>query len=366
MFSLLAITTSGYAATFSANITNITKDTVISDYPISVRLVNANNSRQKGTIREIEGRTNNDGFFKGEIETTAGKVLVAEVNYRGLEYLSKPTILNDNQQHYDLAVEVFEITSSHEEVSMPIRKMVITPLDERTLEVYDNLLINNSGNHTYVGTFNDGLDVTQVLNIPMPASYKLRGIQAGFTSAKIRTLGRAIVSQKEVRPGTSQISIRYIVVSDIGFFDLSLFSEKDTPEIQDMSLYFPVGNKWQVKPAILKSAGEEVWGNKNYRVWKGRPGSILRLKAYSPDYTGGFNFWYMAMIMGFLVAGICLLLAREKIKLWYLTQEEKKLKKLQTMLLRETDNQELTDYYQPLRLMLDSRLQEAKHIIKGE
>ena len=365
LFCLLAASNSGYAATFSANITNITKDAVVGDYPISVRLVHANNISKKGTIRKIEGRTNSDGFFAGEIEAPAGKVIVAEVNYRGLVYSSNPKFIKSNQQHYDLSVEVYEITSSHEKVSIPSRTMVLTPINEKTLEVYDSVQVNNSGNHTYVGTFNDELDLTQVLHIPVPESYRLREIQTGADSSKIRTLGRAIVSQKEVRPGTSQISMRYLVVSDIGFFDLSLFNQKDTPLVEELNLYFPVASKWHVKSATLKQAGEELFRNKKHWIWKGQPGSVLRLKAYGPTYTGGFNSWHITIILAFLVTGVCLFLTRKKISHWYITHEERKLEKLQTLLLRETDSQELTEYYQPLRLMLDNRLQEAKHIIKG-
>ena len=290
---------------------------------------------------------------------------MGEVNYRGLVYSSGPKFIQGKLQHYDLAVEVYEITSSHEEVSIPSRTMVITPTDERTLEVYESLQVNNSGNHTYVGTFNDELDLTQVLHIPVPESYRLREIQTGADSSKIRTLGRAIVSQNEIKPGTSQISMRYLVVSDIGFFDLSLFNQKDTPLVEELNLYFPVVSKWHVKSATLKQAGEELLRNKKHWIWKGQPGSVLRLKAYGPTYTGGFNFWHITIILAFLVAGVCLFLTRKKISHWYLNQEEKKLEKLQTLLLKETDSQELTEYYQPLRLMLDNRLQEAKHIIKG-
>jgi hypothetical protein len=365
LFCLLAVSTSGYAATFSANITNITKDAVVGDYPISVRLVDANKRRQKEAIREIKGRTDSDGLFVGEIEAPAGKVLMAEVNYRGLEYLSKLIFIKNNQQHYDLAVKVYEITSSHEEVSIPSRTMVLTPIDERTLEVYESLQVNNSGNHTYVGAFNDELDVTQVLHIPVPESYTLRGFEADGIPPKIRTLGRAIVSQNEIKPGTSQISMRYLVVSDIGFFDLSLFNQKDTPLVEELNLYFPVTSKWHVKPATLKLAGEELLRNKNHWIWKGQPGSVLRLKAYGPTYTGGFNFWHITIFLAFLITGVCLLLTRKKISRWYLIQEEKKLGRLQDIISKESDDQELAEYYQPLRQVLDRRFQEARHIIKG-
>jgi hypothetical protein len=364
-FGLLAVSTTVYGATFSAMITNNTKDVAVSEYPVSVRVVNTKNGRLQETIREREGRTNSEGLFVNKIDGTAGKVIVAEVNYRGFTYFSQPVIITDNQQHYDLAVEVYEITSSHADVSLPSRTMVISPIDERALEVYDSLEVKNSGDKIYVGAFNDELDLTQVLYIPVPESYMLKGFQAGGMSPRIRTLGRAIVSQHEIRPGSTQISMRYLVTSDIGFFNLSLFSQKDTPEAKELNLYFPVASEWQLKPARMKSAGEGALGTVNYQIWKGQPASAVRLKAYSPSYAGGFSFWHVTIIMAFLAAGIFLLLGRKKIKHWYLNQEDQKLKKLQAMLSKESDDQELAEYYQPFKLIFDSRIQETKHLTQG-
>jgi len=365
LFCFLSVATSGYGATFSVAVVNGSQKVILADYPVSVRVEKVNNGRLQETLQKKNGRTNSDGFFAGEIEAAAGKVLVAEINYRGIKYFSKPVIIDDKYQHYDLLVNGYEITSSHAEVSIPSRTMVVNPIDERTLEIYDSLQVINNGNNTYVGKFNDALDLTQVLHIPVPKDYTVRGYQAGGESPKMRTVGGAIVSQNEIKPGNSQISIRYLVVSDIGFFDLSLFSQKDTPEIQEINLYFPVASKWNVKPATLNPADKEMLGGKNYLVWKGQPGSALRLKAYGPGYAGGFNLWHGTIILAFLVTGVCLFLARKKIELWHLIQEEKKLKKLQAKLTEETDDHELADYYQPLRQVLINRLQEAQQIMKG-
>jgi hypothetical protein len=357
--------TAGYGATFSTTVLNGSKKVALNNYPITVRVMETSNGRRQETFREKSGRTDSDGIFSDEIETPAGKILVAEVNYRGIPYFSKSVFTDGKRQHYDLRVESYEITSSPADINIPSRTTVITPIDERTLEVFDSLQVTNSGNNTYVGNFNDDLDLTQVLHIPMPESYRLRSFQVDGMSPRARTLGRAIVTLNEIKPGKSQISIRYLVISDIGSFDLSLFSEKDTPEVEDLTLYFPAVSKWRLKPAALKQAGEEKLASTNYRKWKGRPDSVLRLKAYGPTYAGDFNFWHVTIILAFLVTGICLLLARKKINHWYLIQEEKKLGKLQTLISQEADNQELAEYYQPLRQILDNRIQETKHITQG-
>jgi hypothetical protein len=362
---LLSLATKAFGATFSTTVFNGSKKAVLPDYPVTVRITEKNNGRSQQTYSEQQGRTDSQGVFEGEITAPAGKIIIAEINYRGISYFSKPVITENKRRHYDLAVQGYEITSSHAEVGVPSRTMLITPKDEQTLEVYDSMQVINRGNSTYVGSFNDELDLSQVLHIPVPESYRLRGFQVSGQSPRIRTLGKAIVSQNAIKPGISQISMRYLVVSDIGFFNLSLFSQKDTPEVQEMNLYFPAASKWRVKPANLKPADQETLGNTTYQIWKGRPGSVLRLKTYSPAYIGGFNFWHVSIILAFLVAGSCLLLARKKINHWYLIQEEKKLKKLQNLIIRETDDQELAEYYQPFKLILDSRLQETKHITQG-
>ena len=201
-------------------------------------------------------------------------------------YLSNPAVTDNKRRHYDLVVEGYEITSSHGEIAIPSRTMVINPVDERTLEVFDSLLVINSSRRTYVGAFNDKLDLSQVLYLPVPESYRLNGFQAGTAVPRIRTLGRGIVSQNEVKPGESRIAMRYLVVSDTGFFDLSLFSEKDAPEVGALDLYFPESGNWRLKPAALKPAGRKTFDSTDYQIWQGSPGSVLRLKAYGPTYAG--------------------------------------------------------------------------------
>jgi hypothetical protein len=364
---LLFSATGSFGANFSATIFNGSKNTVLTDYPVTVRVTEKSRgpSSSRQTFSEFSGRTNSQGIFEGEISAPAGKIITAEINYRGIPYFSRPEITDDRRQHYALNVEGFEITSNYENVSIPTRTMTITPIDEKTLEVYDSLQVANSGDSTYVGAFNDEKDLSQVLYIPVPVGYRLRGIQTGADASKIRTLGRAIISQKEVKPGNNQITMRYLVVSDIGFFDLSLFSEKDTPGVEELNLYFPKSSNWSVKQSTLKQAGEETLRNTSYKKWKGKPGSVLRLKAYNSIYTGGFNFWHVSIILAFLATTLCLFLLRKKINHWYLRLEEKKLKRLQNLINSETEDQELAAYYQPLKLVLENRIQETNQTIKG-
>lgn len=366
LLCLLSIATRGFGATFSTTVLNGSQKNILPEYPVKVTVSERNKGSYQQIYSESNGRSGSNGIFTGEIDAPVGKILTAEINYRGITYLSKPQVIKGNRPHYDLDVEVYEITSSHADISIPSRTIIVTQVDDKTLEIYDSLQVINSGNTTYVGTFNDELDLSQVLHIPVPESYRLREIQTGADSSKTRTLGRAIVLQKEIKPGESQFSMRYLVLSDIGFFDLSLFSEKDTPEVEELFLYFPDSNKWKIKPSTLVQAGEKTFGSTNYRMWRGKPGSVLRLKAYSPAYTGGFNFWHIALILAFLLTGICLLLARKKISHWHLIQEGKKLTKLQAIISRETADKELADYYQPFNLILNSRIQKAKHFAKGK
>lgn len=366
LFFLLSWTTGSLAATFSVKVLNGTEQAVLSNYPVTVRIQETIDSRSKKILSAQEGRTDSRGIFDGEIPASAGNVLVAEINYRGIPYFSEPVTIGDGRQNYDLMVAGYEITSSHAKITIPSRTLMMTPIDERTLEVYDTLQVVNDGHNTYVGAFNDELDVSQVLNIPVPENYRLLGYQAGSPTPKIRMLGRAIVTQNEIKPGNGQILLRYQIFSDIGFFDLSMFSEKDVPEVGELNLYFPDSGKWRIKSNELLPAGQETFGSTVYKAWKGSPGPVLRLKAYGPAYGGGFNLWHLAIIVSFLVAVCCLLLSRHQISNWHLRYEERKLQKLRDLLVRGTGDPELRKYYQPFKLVLDNRIQETKQILKAE
>ena len=72
------------------------------------------------------------------------------------------------------------------------------------------------------------------------------------------------------------------------------------------------------------------------------------------------------MILAFLVAVTFLTLSRRKISHWHLKYEERRLKKLQSLIAGATEDREAKEYYQPFRAVLENRIQETKQLLKAD
>lgn len=326
---ILAVLFSGdaFAVTYEVDVRNITKGTALAEYPITVKALKLQAAGEPRLLGTSEARTDEKGFSRGPIEVPAGSSLVAEVTYRGVTYRSDPAAVSRPDETLNMTVPVYEITDSRDGVSIPSRRMVVLIKNDRMLEIFETFSVINTGKHAYVGKFNNELDMNQVLFVPMPRGYILSGF-SGYDRPRLRTSGRGIITQNEVLPGTNEINMRYYVQSDIGMFDLSLYAEKDAPETQMMTLFFPSSESWKLKPAGFRAAGSQVIGGKTYVAWTGKPGDVTRIKVYGPGYGGGFSVWHAAILVSFAASGVFLFFSRGNIRTWRLVREEKRLHKL--------------------------------------
>ena len=210
-----------------------------------------------------------------------------------------------------------------------------------------------------MGKFNDDLDVTQALYIPMPRGYVLEGLQ-GIPTTGIYTLSSSIVSKNDIKPGIHEANLYYRVSSDTGFFDFSLFTQKDAPETKYISLYFPKDKKWKIHTSSLKSAGEENIGNRTYSAWKGTADSVLRIKVYSPAYEGLISRWAISIILIFGVLLTVMYFCRTPIKLWHLKREKKRLESLLSGLNDTAGKNEVREEYQSFAGIIRGRLKEIE------
>jgi hypothetical protein len=363
LFLLLLSAVNSQAASFTVEVTNRTSDVVLSDYPIKVEVMAKKNNWSFSSLLKTEGRTDADGNFSGEIEAGVDTFLVARVYYRGIEYSSGMKPFSAKEELYNLKVPVYEITSSGDGVSITSRKLQIKIINEQTLEVSDNLQVENSNGKTFIGAFNNELDLTQVLQIPMPSGYRLKGYQAG-ESPKIKTFKGAIVTQNEIKPGTSSISMSYHLQSDIGSFDLSLFSAKDAPATEELALYYPLAADWRMKQKGLAAAGGVEFGSKTYSVFKGKPDPILHMTFLGPAYKGGLGAWHVMMLLAFSVSAASLFSARNYIRQRHLQREREKLVRLQEKLVKESQSEELKDFYRPIERVINNRILEINSEVK--
>jgi hypothetical protein len=254
-------------------------------------------------------------------------------------------------------VPVYDISDRKETIAITERSVTVVPRDERVIQVYEELKVENSGNTTYVGKFNDELDLTQVLHIPLPAGYSLNSLQ-GIPYSMTYTLGNALVTREDIKPGKHTLSIYYKLISDTGFFDLSMFSQKDAPEIRYLSLNFPQDKTWKIKLSGLKSAGEQIMGDKTFNTWKGIAGSVTHIKVYAPSYRSITLFWSALLIPIFGIALGTLYVCKVPVKQWYMKRERKRLKSILSDINEETAETGKDKFYRPFTNIITGRLKE--------
>ncbi|HEB02556.1 MAG TPA: hypothetical protein ENI12_04910 [Nitrospirae bacterium] len=344
------------AATFSVSVLNVTKQEALAKYPVKVSVGNKDsqgNFKPQGTV---ESQTREDGIAAGEINQAGASLVRAEVLYRGVHYRSEPVQMISGKEDYALQVSVYEITDVNSSVSIESRRMIILTKNARTLEIYETLVVSNKGKMTYVGRFDDELDMHMVLFIPMPWGYMLNGF-SGYDTQKVRTLGSGLTTQNEIIPGTNEISIHYYVQSDTGEFDLDLLTQKDAPEIDTFTLHFPKENAWKLKQSALSKSGEEYISKIPYVILKGMPGSALRLKVFGPTYKGGFGLWHVSIILSFVLAVITLFLSRASFRSLALAREEQRLQNLIEELDQESSDNDAYGKYAFMRQTIKKRME---------
>lgn len=345
-----------YAMPFRVTVTNVSKDEKLPNYPVSVKIVNPRPDGTFDAVKSLSFETNSAGFLEGTIDGSSGTAIVGELNYRGITYFSPLIGISKEEKKYSLDISVFEITDNMENVSISQRMMIASPVDASTIQVFEKLVIENTGDVSYVGKFNEELDLHQVLYIPIPQWYRLNQVQ-GFDVSKIFTYNRGIITQEGIIPGRREIILGYTVTSDTGFFDLTLVSQENSPHVKDLSFLFQKADGWNVRIPQFKLAGDEEFFGKSYSAWKGTAGSLVRIKIYGPEYKGLFGLWTIALVLASVAAIVSLYFGRNVIRLWHLRKENKRLVMILSRLKEEADNIDLGGYYLPYKQTLENRIE---------
>jgi hypothetical protein len=349
-----------HAVLLEVDVTNATNDKKLVSYPFTVKISSIDSQNRPHNPKTLKFQTGQDGGYESEIAVETGKMIEIEVNYRGISYYSRAGEVKDSTEKHSFNVPVYDISDKKENIIVSERNITLVPKNEGLVQVFEKLKIENSGSTTYVGKFNDELDVTQVLYIPMPRGYELTGLR-GITSSRVYTLSGGIVSKEEIKPGIHEIFMYYNVLSDTGFFDFSLFTQKDAPEIRFVSLYFPVEKKWKIKSSDLKSAGEQVFGNRSFNIWKGSVDSALRIKIYGPTYEGIISRWFISILLIFSVLLTVLYLCRSPIKMLHLKREKKRLETVLSGIKHEASGDKMRGDYLTFLQIIRGRLKEIEH-----
>jgi hypothetical protein len=353
-----------YAIPFRVTVTNVSKGEKLPNYPVNIKIVNPKTDGTFDTMKTLSFETDSTGFFEGTVDGSSGKGIIGELNYRGITYSSPFIRIEKGEKKYLIDLSVFEITDKMENVTISQGMIMASPLDDKTIQVFEKLTIENKGNFSYVGRFNEELDTHQVLYIPVPQWYRLTQVQ-GIDARKILTFNRGIITLEGIIPGQREIFLGYTVQSDTGSFDLTLLSQKDSPHLQELSFLFQKNDDWSVKIPRFTSAGDSEFFGKVYNTWKGKAGSKVTIKVYGPAYKGLFGLWTLASVLAVVVAITGLYFGKNMIRRWNLGNDDKRLEMILSRLKDEADQRDLRGYYLPFKQTLEKRLNEIKQRLSG-
>lgn len=348
-----------YAVTLKVDITNSTKGEKMASYPFSVKISGTDPRNKSEKPKTLEFNTGPDGVYETEIDVKKGAAIEVEVNYRGIIYTSQTEKVKTGIETFSFIVPVYSITDKRKNIAVTERRITLVLRNEKIIQVNERLKIENSGNKTYIGKFNDDLDLTQVLYIPMPNGYELTSLR-GIPYSEIYTVSGGIVTRADVKPGTHEILIKYYLKSDTGFFDFSLFTQKDAPEMGFISLYFPKDDGWKINHPGLKAAGEEQITGKTYYVMKGMAESAMRMSIYGPTYEGIVFRWSISIIAIFVALLTCMYLFRNSINMWHIKREKKRLESMLSGINDRAGENDINGDYQPFVNIVQGRLKKIE------
>ncbi len=333
----------------SVTLRNGTTGNALGEYPFSIEMRDEKTGR---IVKELKLRTDGKGTYRGEVKPEKGVSTIAMVSYRGVTYRSLPEKKAGTGLSFDL--NVYEITDRADNITIPHRTMVISPQDDRTVQVFEVLIIRNTGKMTFVGSFNDDLDTEQVLFIPMPLGYRLSQLQ-GMDTRKIQTFNGGLVTQEPIPPGEKELVLGYFLRSDTGLFDLSLFPGDRGPFQERTSLLLKEDAGWKLRASGLESSGKTDFYGKRYRVWTGEGNRGFKISLYGPAYRSSYGGWSVVLLSAFLISGVLLFFGRKSIRSYYLDREKDRIRQALSFLKAETSG---NGYYLPIIRVLEARVEE--------
>ncbi len=361
IFLIVLNAANAFALPVRVTVTNATKGGKLSNYPFKLLAVEPDKYGGIRVLKTHEFRTDPSGTFKGEMDVPAGKAIMGEINYRGVDYYS-PVVHIKEQDNYAVDFVVYEITDKADKVEISERSITVAPYDDKTVIVYDTIAVKNNGRFTYVGKYNDELKINQSLFIPLPAGYSLMKVQ-GIDQQEIHPLSGGVVTQSEILPGESSIFLKYFVESDIGVFDLSLYGADISPLVKSIFLFFQNKEQWKAESSNLQHRGERKFkGNAPgiFNVWEGKDLRRINFIVSAPSHQAFFNLWQASVLIALVMSVFGLFIMKGRIYRWNMEREKKRLKRILARLKDEADAEDLRGYYKSFLKVLEDRNREIE------
>ncbi len=346
VFALLVLPENGLSTRIEVMLWNGTANRPLGDYPFTIEIRNS----EGRVIQKKEMRTASDGRYTLSTPVDKPSVFV-EVNYRGVNYEGKAML---SKGIYRVEIPVYEITDREDMVKVMQRTAIISLDSERSISVFEILHIRNGGKRTFVGRFNDELDLHQVLYLSMPEGYRLTHLQ-GLDPRKVVTYRRAVVTQAAIPPGDREYILGYTITSDRGVFSLAFKGETR------VTLLLNEREGWQINPSGFKNEGKtNAFGRSYNKLVKTKDKAEVVI--YSPLYKPPQKGWISALFFGTSLSLFILYIMKNNFRRYLIRREVKKLQDLISFI--RTDGDALS-YYAPFIRIIEDRIEQLERIGNG-
>lgn len=176
--------------------------------PVSGLTVTLRHFRGMQLAEERQTQVGDDGTYSFDgLPTSDQDAYLVIVRYKGVEYVSSMVQLNQEaRQTVDLTI--YEVTNDGGAVRVNSRSIVIAGASPelRAVDVMDIVIVENSGDRTYVG---DSSGV--VLRIPLPHGAQEISPQPGFDYGQPRLENSVLLTTGPLPPGQQTMVLSYTV-----------------------------------------------------------------------------------------------------------------------------------------------------------
>jgi len=173
------------------------------------------------TLKETrQALTDAQGAFRFEgVPTGSGWAAIVSVEYAGVEYEGKPLDLT-NGTDLGSDVTIYETTTDDQALKVE-RSHLIVEMGVRQLEVTELVVLNNTGDRTYIGSEEVVPNRRATARVPLPAGASdVSFASEDLAAAMVRT-GQGFVDTRPIIPGQQQYVLSYALPCEGSTYNLT-------------------------------------------------------------------------------------------------------------------------------------------------
>ncbi len=164
---------------------------------------------QQDTKFKLKTTTNKSGYFSFKnVTPDSSAYYQPTVLYKAVSYTGKAAVITTEKQTAESDVKVYEPTKSDSLLLVSMHHFLISPA-EGFLSIKEVLLIENSGDRTYVGAIPTKSGKFITINYKLPKDATNISLGSGLMSCCVESDAGGFYDTMEIQPGGKQIAFSY-------------------------------------------------------------------------------------------------------------------------------------------------------------